>query len=77
MKCPKSGLDCNVDVTGCMQGFCALSPPQKEWVPIPTPLPPHQLGWQCPKCGRGNAPWNAVCPCGPAFSIAHGSGVSG
>ena len=22
-------------------------------------------GWRCPKCGRGNAPWNATCPCGP------------
>ena len=19
--------------------------------------------WICPKCGRGNAPWNATCPC--------------
>ena len=21
------------------------------------------LGWECPVCGRGNSPWNAVCPC--------------
>jgi hypothetical protein len=21
------------------------------------------VGWKCPACGRGNAPWSAVCPC--------------
>ena len=26
-----------------------------------------QLGWQCPKCGRGNAPWVASCVCGPTI----------
>lgn len=25
--------------------------------------PPAQQGWQCPKCGRINAPWVATCPC--------------
>ena len=23
-------------------------------------------GWICPKCGRGNAPSTATCPCGPS-----------
>ena len=24
---------------------------------------PHQHGWLCPKCGRGNAPTTPTCPC--------------
>lgn len=39
---------------------CPLTAPIR-----PYPLPPHQLGWQCPKCGRGNAPFVHTCPCGP------------
>lgn len=39
-------------------------------------VPPHQLGWRCPSCGRGNAPWLATCPCGPATFIASGSGTT-
>jgi hypothetical protein len=61
--CPATGRVCGV--TGCMGGRCLypgvdLTPPA---------LPPHQLGWQCPKCGRGNAPWKASCECGPAFYV--------
>ena len=37
--------------------------------PLPVSLPPHQLGRQCPKCGRGNAPWLSTCPCGPDYKI--------
>lgn len=25
------------------------------------------IGWVCPKCGRGNAPWKGTCDCGPQF----------
>ena len=39
--------------------------------PTTTPLPYDapapttfiQNGWQCPKCGRINAPWVETCPC--------------
>lgn len=24
---------------------------------------PIQVGWRCPVCGRGNAPWNPTCQC--------------
>lgn len=24
---------------------------------------PPQMGWECPKCGRVNAPWISECPC--------------
>ncbi len=24
-----------------------------------------RLGWICPKCGRGNAPFSPTCPCTP------------
>jgi hypothetical protein len=25
--------------------------------------PPYQIGWLCPACGRGNAPWSGICTC--------------
>jgi hypothetical protein len=54
-QCPKTGRQC--ELTGCTGDLgCALE--YKS-----TPLPPHQLGWKCPVCGRGNAPWMATCPC--------------
>lgn len=28
-----------------------------------TMYPPTQVGWKCPVCGRGNAPWNPTCQC--------------
>ena len=31
--------------------------------PPPAALPPHQLGWLCPACGRGNSPSTSTCPC--------------
>lgn len=27
------------------------------------------LGWQCPNCGQGNAPFVAQCPCGPQVKV--------
>lgn len=28
-------------------------------------LPTGPVGWICPRCGRGNSPWTAQCPCAP------------
>lgn len=38
-------------------------------------LPPPQLGWQCPKCGRGNAPWVSSCQCGPNTTASFSSNI--
>ena len=59
--CPKTGLTCQN--TGCA-GRCMQ---QDVWQPIANP------GWQCPKCGRGNAPWMSSCPCGPAYTVTFGN----
>jgi len=56
MRCPVTGTECGL--TGCVDGRCSLQYQNAL-------LLPHQLGWQCPKCGRGNAPWQPTCPCGP------------
>jgi len=29
----------------------------------PWPQLPAGLGWICPACGKGNAPWVQQCPC--------------
>ena len=31
--------------------------------PYENPPEFKQYGWICPRCGRGNAPWNATCSC--------------
>lgn len=38
------------------------------WPPrfvVPATPAPIQQGWLCPRCGRGNAPLTATCPCMP------------
>ena len=53
--------------------------PSYTWNDSTTPVPPKNVGWshtlpdsytipaaagwECPKCGRVNAPWLATCPC--------------
>ena len=29
------------------------------------PVPIGNIGWTCPRCGRGNAPSKMTCPCIP------------
>ncbi len=47
-----------------------------EQPPAETTTAPH-LGWLCPACGRGNAPWNVTCPCGPKVTITYRCGGPG
>lgn len=58
--CPVDGGYCQL--TGCVE-HCAREP---ESMPERAPA---LIGWQCPACGRGNAPWQATCPCGPHVHI--------
>ncbi len=34
----------------------------------------NQIGWICPVCGRGNAPWNSFCYCRIALPKCQGCG---
>jgi hypothetical protein len=47
---------------------CPLNLPQTYQAP--------NMGWQCPKCGRGNAPFVQQCPCGPAYITWGSAGVT-
>ena len=51
--CPNTGLVCTMCHTPCHPGYYTAP----------------NMGWQCPKCGRGNAPFVHQCPCGPAYNI--------
>lgn len=37
----------------------------------------HSLGWECPRCGRINAPWMNQCTCEPIkTTVTAGTGPS-
>jgi hypothetical protein len=40
---------------------------------VPKPPPKPLVGWQCPVCGAGNAPWSAYCPCRTQTSAGPGA----
>lgn len=65
--CPATGRHCELNCVG----NCALQ------AKSPMPAPHALTGWQCPACGRGNAPWNATCPCGPHLRTGTGYDTSG
>ena len=35
-----------------------------------------EVGWICPKCGRGMAPWKSYCDCGDTWTITCANKVS-
>ncbi len=49
------------------EGTTALPLKPVEFVPEPAPV--GMVGWRCPKCGRGNAPWVMCCQCGPDVRV--------
>lgn len=52
--------------------YCAGPPTIGVFTPIAQP----QVGWTCPSCGRGLAPWVSVCPHPPrSETAANASGV--
>lgn len=65
--CPRTGALCQ-STGGCLNG-CMFQG-------TPTYTAPN-MGWQCPKCGRGNAPFVHQCPCGPAYITWASAGVAG
>lgn len=42
----------------CNNPYCSLCRPYTITYPINT-----NVGWTCPRCGRGNAPWKSTCDC--------------
>lgn len=47
-----------------LNGIKDLLPPTPKLPEFPS-KPYPQVGWTCPRCGRGNAPSTATCPCIP------------
>lgn len=60
-------ISCCGNTIGQRCSDCPLTVPSGPLLPQPYYTAPN-MGWQCPKCGRGNAPFVSQCPCGPAFT---------
>lgn len=43
--------------------ICYVTPSTPYDAPYYRPPMAPPIGWICPKCGRGNAPWASTCPC--------------
>jgi hypothetical protein len=60
--CPQTGMQCQR--AACLQGLrCVLGNPSESVT--------QQIGWKCPVCGKGNAPFQKLCAnsaCGIDFS---------
>jgi len=60
--CPKTGMQCKR--TPCLQGLkCVIGDPSQG-------ISQH-IGWKCPVCGKGNAPFMQTCgntACGINFN---------
>jgi hypothetical protein len=66
--CPNCGQAGMRDVThGCVRASFYPTLPQ------PSPLAPMQVGWKCPVCGMGNAPWMPYCTRCPTVTVTSGS----
>lgn len=62
--CAQTGHQCQR--TACLQGMrCVLGRPAdsvtQQIGANNYPIPSHSLGWKCPVCGKGNAPFMPTC----------------
>jgi len=62
--CPQDGRQCNRSV--CLQGMrCVIGNPAESVTQKiganNYPLPSPNIGWKCPVCGKGNAPFMPTC----------------
>ena len=68
--------ECKMDPAGNHEPYCPFMLEQEllhgpNWKIISDQEKYYaRLGWLCPKCGRGNAPSTASCPCVPAPVLA-------
>jgi uncharacterized OB-fold protein len=42
---------------------CTYCNPNRVWYTPDTGMDFKLMGWECPVCGRGNAPARLTCPC--------------
>lgn len=53
----------------CNNPYCSLCRPYTITSPTNT-----NVGWTCPRCGRGNAPWKSTCDCvAQPFTVTWGT----
>jgi len=63
------------DTTTCMESQKATTAGTASSYTWP-PKPKGEIGWICPKCGRGIAPWKSYCECSESWTITCANKVS-
>lgn len=63
MACERCGAVIDNAAGVCPRGCRPITVERPLFLDLPVTLTPPPLGWRCPVCGGGNAPWAARCPC--------------
>ena len=64
MNCPACKKEMTSADTAIICNECLKKLAERTTLEDRQPAPQGVVGWTCPVCGRGNAPWSPSCSCG-------------